>query len=130
MSLPKTPIKGDAETRRFLEAVRQQVDSTTSRALTIEDLRSDGFFAKNRIDVGNDANNGVDLPTTPTNLQASGAFENIILTWDFVDYAGHSNSRLYRSLTNVFANAEVLANVDGRVHADLVGGNKTYYYWV
>jgi len=128
VSLPKTPIKGDAETRRFLEAVRQQVDSTTNNALTLNDLRSNGFFANNGIDVG--GNDDVAPPTTPTNLQASGAFESIIITWGFADYVGHSNSRIYRSLTNVFANAEVLANVDGRVYGDVVGGNKTYYYWV
>ena len=130
MSLPKTPIKGDAETRRFLEALRQQVADTASNALTVSDLRSNGFFANNGIDVGNDDSDGVAPPTTPTTLQASGAFENIILTWNFVDYAGHSNSRIYRSLTNVFADAEVLANVDGRVYSDLVGGGKTFYYWV
>lgn len=130
MSLPKTPIKGDAETRRFLEALRQQVADTANNALTVSDLRSNGFFANNGIDVGNGDGDDVAPPTTPTTLQASGAFENIILTWNFADYTGHSNSRIYRSLTNVFANAEVLANVDGRVYSDLVGGGKTYYYWV
>lgn len=129
MSLPKTPIKGDAETRRFLEAVRQQVESSTNNALTVNDLRSDGFFAKNKIDVGA-TTTVAGSPTAPTNLAASGAFENILVTWDYVDYVGHSNTRIYRSLTNVFANAEVVANVEGRIYSDAVGSSKTYYYWV
>ncbi len=131
MSLPKTPIKGDPETRRFLEAVRQRVESVESNAVTVADMRSAGFFDRNGINVGSGTSSGaVQAPTIPTNLDADGAFENIVLTWDYVDYVGHSNTRIYRSNTNVFADAEVLANIEGRIYADLVGSNKTYYYWV
>lgn len=131
MSLPKTPIKGDPETRRFLEAVRQRVESVESNAVTVADMRSAGFFDRNGINVGsNTASGTVQAPTVPTNLEADGAFETVVLTWDYVDYVGHSNTRIYRSNTNVFANAEVLANIEGRIYADLVGSNKTYYYWV
>ena len=129
MSLPKTPIKGDPETRRFLEAVRQKVESVENNAVTVDDMRKSGFFDRNGIDVGGETAE-VQSPTVPTSLAAEGAFENIILTWDYAEYTGHNNSRIYRSLTNVFADAEVLANVEGRVYADLVGGGKTYYYWV
>jgi hypothetical protein len=131
VSLPKTPIKGDPETRRFLEAVRQRVESVESNAVTVADMRSAGFFDRNGINVGSGTSSGaVQAPTIPTNLDADGAFENIVLTWDYVDYVGHSNTRIYRSNTNVFADAEVLANIEGRIYADLVGSNKTYYYWV
>ena len=131
MSLPKTPIKGDPETRRFLEAVRQRVESVESNAVTVADMRSAGFFDRNGINVGSSTSSGaVQAPTIPTNLEADGAFENIVLTWEYVDYVGHSNTRIYRSNTNVFADAEVLANIEGRIYADLVGSNKTYYYWV
>lgn len=131
MSLPKTPIKGDPETRRFLEAVRQRVESVEDNAVTVADMRSAGFFERNGINVGTSNTTGqVQAPTIPSNLQADGAFENIVISWDYVDYVGHSNTRIYRSNTNVFADAEVLANIEGRIYADLVGSNKTYYYWV
>jgi hypothetical protein len=131
VSLPKTPIKGDPETRRFLEAVRQRVESVEDNAVTVDDMRSAGFFERNGINVGTSNTTGqVQAPTIPTNLQADGAFENIVISWDYVDYVGHSNTRIYRSNTSVFANAEVLANIEGRIYADLVGSNKTYYYWV
>ena len=131
MSLPKTPIKGDPETRRFLEAVRQRVESVEDNAVTVDDMRSAGFFERNGINVGTSNTTGqVQAPTIPSNLQADGAFENIVISWDYVDYVGHSNTRIYRSNTNVFADAEVLANIEGRIYADLVGSNKTYYYWV
>ena len=131
MSLPKTPIKGDPETRRFLEAVRQRVESVEDNAVTVDDMRSAGFFERNGINVGTSNTTGqVQAPTIPSNLQADGAFENIVISWDYVDYVGHSNTRIYRSNTSVFADAEVLANIEGRIYADLVGSNKTYYYWV
>jgi hypothetical protein len=131
VSLPKTPIKGDPETRRFLEAVRQRVESVEDNAVTVDDMRSAGFFERNGINVGTSNTTGqVQAPTIPSNLQADGAFENIVISWDYVDYVGHSNTRIYRSNTNVFADAEVLANIEGRIYADLVGSNKTYYYWV
>jgi hypothetical protein len=131
VSLPKTPIKGDPETRRFLEAVRQRVESVEDNAVTVADMRSAGFFERNGINVGTSNTTGqVQAPTIPSNLQADGAFENIVISWDYVDYVGHSNTRIYRSNTNVFADAEVLANIEGRIYADLVGSNKTYYYWV
>ncbi len=131
MSLPKTPIKGDPETRRFLEAVRQRVESVENNAVTVDDMRSAGFFDRNGINVGTSNTTGqVQAPTIPSNLQADGAFENIVISWDYADYVGHSNTRIYRSNTSVFADAEVLANIEGRIYADLVGSNKTYYYWV
>jgi hypothetical protein len=131
VSLPKTPIKGDPETRRFLEAVRQRVESVEDNAVTVDDMRSAGFFERNGINVGTSNTTGqVQAPTIPSNLQTDGAFENIVISWDYVDYVGHSNTRIYRSNTNVFADAEVLANIEGRIYADLVGSNKTYYYWV
>jgi hypothetical protein len=130
VSLPKTPIKGDPETRRFLEAVRQRVESVEDSAVTVADMRSAGFFERNGINVGSAATGTVQAPSVPTNLQADGAFETVVLTWDYVDYVGHSNTRIYRSNTNVFADAEVLANIEGRIYSDLVGSNKTYYYWI
>jgi hypothetical protein len=131
VSLPKTPIKGDPETRRFLEAVRQRVESVENNAVTVDDMRSAGFFDRNGINVGTSNTTGqVQAPTIPSNLQADGAFENIVISWDYADYVGHSNTRIYRSNTSVFADAEVLANIEGRIYADLVGSNKTYYYWV
>ena len=130
MSLPKTPIKGDPEVRRFLEAVRQKIENVDGKAVTVEDMRGAGFFERNGIDVGTGSAPPVGAPTVPTNLQIDGAFENIIMTWDYEEYVGHSHTRIYRSTTNVFANAEVLANVNSRTYADLVGSNVTYYYWV
>jgi hypothetical protein len=129
VTLPKTPIKGDAETRRFLEAIRQELLRTAGQMVTIEDMRRNGFFETNGIPL-DFTDPTIDTPSAPTNLAASGSFRTIIITWDYTDYVGHSHSRIYRSLTNDYSTAEILANIDGRVYSDNVGSDKSYYYWV
>jgi len=130
-SLPKTPIKGDPETRRFLEAVRQYLTQVGKDSITLQDLRDTGFWDRNNIPVpttGTDEQ--VDAPRVPTNLTAEGVFQNIILSWDYLDYRGHAWTRVYRSNTNVFANAVVIANVNGKLFSDPVGPSQSFYYWV
>lgn len=127
-SLPKAPIKGDAETRRFLEAVRQELIALGKDTLTFDDLNKSSFWERLK-DKLPENEVEADEPTVPSNLVASGAFSYIILTWGYEEYAGHAWTRLYRSATNVFADAEVVANVNGKVYSDFVGSNKTYYYW-
>ncbi len=132
-SLPKTPIKGDPETRRFLEAVRQYLTTVGKDALTVQDLKDIGFWDRNGITVPGTSTGTEEVvaaPTVPFNLTTSGAFENIILEWEYTEYAGHAWTRIYRSETNLFANAVVVANVNAKIYADPVGPGRTYYYWV
>lgn len=132
-SLPKTPIKGDPETRRFLESVRQYLTSTSKEAITLSDLKDDTFWSRNGIVVPDIAVGGgstAQPPTVPVNLTTSGVFQNIIIEWEVPVYRGHSVTRVYRSATNLFTDAVVIANVDAQVYADPVGPGATYYYWV
>lgn len=129
-SIPKTPIKGDPETRRFNEAVRQALVDIENKALTVQDLRSSGFWDNNNITVPGTDTTVAAAPTVPVNLTASGVFQNIILEWDVTPYTGHALTRVYRSTTNLFADAVVIANVNAEVFADPVGPGKSYYYWV
>lgn len=130
-SLPKTPIKGDPETRRFLESVRQYLTSVGAEALSISDLRDQNFWRANNIIIPQSSVNGaVDAPTVPIALQTLGVFENIILEWDFAPYRGHAWTSVYRSETDLFESAVVIANVPAKTYADPVGAGKSYYYWV
>lgn len=131
-SLPKTPIKGDPETRRFLEAVRQNLTSVSKDAITVSDLRDAGFWRGNNIIIPPSSIDGstvVETPTIPTGLTTLGVFQNIILEWQVPPYRGHAWTSIYRSATNVFADAVVIANVNSETYADPVGPGQTYYYW-
>lgn len=129
-SLPKTPIKGDPETRRFLEAVRQYLVSTGKDFVTREDLSTQSFIDSLGVTFPAGSPDGIDTPTIPSNLTTDGVFENIILEWAYTAYRGHAYTRVYRNTVNNFSTASVLVNISGKVYADPVSPGVGFYYWV
>lgn len=134
-SIPKTPIKGDAETRRFLEALRQAVLNLDGTQVTTADLKSQSFWDNLGVDIGGSTTlpDGiliVQQPTVPLNLTATGIFQNIILEWTLVPYKGHAFTRIYRNTVNNFSTAAVLATANSTTYADNVSSGAGFYYWV
>lgn len=119
------PRSGDPETQRFYDAVRQAfaaVQRTDSQALvTYEELGRrllplyDQY--KNISDKvgGGKACDGASVPGAVSNIQTSGAFGVITLTWDAPVYRGHGSTEVWASKgTDVSA-------------AELVGTSETTY---
>lgn len=130
--LPKTPIKGDAETRRFLEVVRQSLSDLVdgkNRAVTVNDLKDSKFIGSETAIPDTVTNPDYATPPPVVNLTATGTFKNIILEWDYPTYASHAYTRIYRATTNSFGAATVLANVNAKLYADPVQTGVTFYYW-
>lgn len=136
--------------RRFGEVIKENLDVLTGtrgdpldRAITARDLISSGIArlpsgmtsfsgASNGLVPVSDSFETLDIPPAPTNLQANGAFENILLTWDLKQYKGHAFTQIYRHTSDDIANATLLGQLSGYtgVYADQVGESATYYYWV
>lgn len=130
-ALPKTPIKGDAETRRFLEALRQYLTTVGRDAITVANLRDPAFWRAQSIVVPQTSINvDAETPTIPVGLTTNGLFQNIILEWEIPTYNGHSLTRIYRSETNLFETAVVIANATAKIYSDPVGPGASYYYWI
>ncbi len=74
----------------------------------------------------------VQTPPAPTSLQASGAFQNIVLTWNMQGYVGHSHFEIHRHTSDSISDATLIAQVSGftKIYSDAVGSNQTFYYWV
>lgn len=70
----------------------------------------------------------IDVPASV--VATANAASGIDLSWGAVDLA--TQYSVYRSTTNDFATAQVVANVVGESHTDTVGlvDDLTYYYWV
>ena len=73
-------------------------------------------------------------PPTITNLEAFGAFKNVILTWDMTDYRNHAFVEIWRSVGVGNNNLGAATQIDTSTanlfaDADVVVG-QTYYYWV
>ena len=146
LSIPAGWVNQD---RRFAESVKENLDilvghrgDKLDRAVTFRDLLDAGIVKLARgitnfdgrtssIAIQDDIPN-LAIPPAPTGLAASGAFRNIILTWNLQLYAGHSAVQVFRHTSDSIANATMVAQVSGftGVYADDVGSGQTFYYWV
>jgi len=142
------PIPRDfsIEAKRFAQAVQDSLQqlkgekgNVLDRAVTFQDLIDVGIAKQNfsltgggsDFVIGDDGNKeGVDTPTIPTNFAASGAFQNILLTWDFPTYAGHSHTEVFVSNSNTFSSRVFLAQTTASVFSHQVGNAATKYYWI
>lgn len=143
-AIPSVPKNADAETRRFLEAVKQILEiGTTDRAgvgesfVRTKDLVSGGIAKVNR--AGTIAGVAVasqsvtpQVPNAITGLSATGVFTQIILDWT---YGGPNDVEYFevsRALgTQTIADAVVVGTTQAQVFADAgVTPGVEYLYWV
>ena len=143
------PANWGGQDRRWAESLKENLDiilgnrgHALDRAVTFRDLLDTGVvqvasgvnWTGNAAQLEPVSNEFADLtiPPAPTNLDASGAFQNIILTWDLQFYKGHSFVEVFRHTSDDIANATLTAQVSGYtgVYGDPVGSGQTYYYWV
>tara|TARA_R100000773_G_scaffold43074_1_gene41051 strand:+ start:1741 stop:3981 length:2241 start_codon:yes stop_codon:yes gene_type:complete len=135
--------------KRFGETLKQNLEvlqgnrgDKLDRAVTFRDLLDTGIVKlaagitnfngnASSVSVINELPNLI-IPPAPTNLVASGAFQNIILSWDMQRYVGHSGFEVFRHTSDVIASATLIAQVSGftGIYSDSVGSNADFYYWV
>lgn len=90
----------------------------------------------NNISITNNYNGADDTtpPPTPAGLIISAGFTNILLSWDDPNTSGgflnYAYTEVWRSVTNVLADAELQGFAPGAVYSDPVGTSKSYYYWI
>ena len=143
------PPKWSGQDKRFGETVKNNLDvlcgysgNPLDRAITARDLLDSGIV---KLAAGSSIFSGsssglapissiadYDTPPAPTSLAASGAFENILLTWNLEAYRGHAYTEVYRHTSDVIADAALAAQVSGLtgIYSDFVGSGADYYYWV
>lgn len=154
-SIPMPTTLDIASIRAALLPIKNWIDqkqgaagSVLDKALTLRDLVNEGGLSINlgggRSFTGAAAGSAVDfgsgysdprpvflVPPPATNLTAAGAFKNVILDWDLVDYANHSYTEIWRNGANLLGTAALLNTSNATFYADanvVVGA--TYYYWV
>ncbi|NRA62296.1 MAG: DUF1983 domain-containing protein, partial [Psychrobium sp.] len=72
----------------------------------------------------------IEPPHKPVNLTGVGGFTFIALTWDHPSYRGHAYTEVFRSETDVFRNAVLIATEVTDIFSDTVNMGSQYYYWV
>ena len=143
------PPQWSMQEKRFGETLKQNLEvlqgnrgDKLDRAVTFRDLLDTGIVRlaagvtnfngnSSSVAVVNEVPNLI-IPPAPTNLQASGAFQNIILEWNLQIYAGHSFVQVFRHTSDVISSATLIAQVSGftGVYSDAVGSGADFYYWV
>lgn len=136
--------------KKFAESVKENVDilcghrgDPLDRAITARDLLDSGIAnlksgvtifsgSSSNLTLGGASTAILDNIQRPSNLTATGAFENILLTWTMPRYEGHAFFQVFRHTSDDISSATLIAQIAGytKIYSDPVGENQTYYYWV
>jgi len=151
-ALPTITSDIPRDLRTYLDRLRGLLNQRGG-VITDSDLRSYGLIDSNgiRISDGGGNNDPVEYgpPAVVANLDADGAFRNIIVTWDQPDYFGHAFTEVWGSpiydttlvstdpgyvdpttyATFDSATATLVAISAGSVINDALGSGKGRYYW-
>ena len=153
-SVATVPSDYSGQERRFAQSVSESLDTLTGRrgqaidrAVTFRDLLDTGILAlaggvlsqngsQEIVNPNNPADGPTQLPTKPTNLTASGAFNAISLSWGLPPYNGHDYVEIYRYGSNNFSAAKD-SGAFTRYYGDTytwfdvgLGSQETWYYWI
>ena len=147
-ALKNIPPKIDRELRDTLESMREAQEirlgrrgDPLDRAVTLRELVESGlakrlserpFDPSGLIDfIPNDDQKGdLTIPPAPTGLEASGAFTEIIVTWNPAQYSNHAFTEVWRSRDDEVGTATLITTTASFIITDPVGYDQTYFYWV
>lgn len=119
-----TGQRGNGENRALLVKDLVNLDDMKRRALI---NNANGGGAGN-LPIG--GGGGVERPHAPVNLTGTGGFTFIALTWDHPTYRGHAYAEVWRSETDSFSSATLIATEVTDIFSDSVNMGTGYYYWV
>ena len=149
-AIKNIPAKTDPELRSTLDSLKEAVEvrlgrrgDPRDRAITLRELIDSGL-AKELRNNPFDPNAGVgaldfipggpggdlSIPPAPTGLEASGAFTEIIISWNAANYGNHAYTEVYRSRNDEVGGAILVTTTNSFIITDPVGYNQEYYYWV
>ena len=163
--IPKPPADASPSLRQYLTSVSEALEVRLGRkgdprdaAVTFRDLIESGVavevyygggggggisYPGGPGDPDGPGQPGIEDPTAPTGLQASGAMYSISVWWNAAryEYGGHSYTEVWRApapedengdITGVeptIADAVLIGSSVGTAYVDPVEPGRTYYYW-
>jgi hypothetical protein len=129
--LPSVVSSIPQDLKAFINQVREALDGRNGEKLvTVNDLIRGGLAAPGPSNTIVPPAGVVGTPATPKNVQASGAIQNIIVTWDDPLYNGHAYAEVWGSSTDDLGAAVQVGMTPGAIFVDAVGPSVIRYYWV
>lgn len=139
--IPSTARIPDRGLAQLLESLKENIEIFTGvrgdaldRAVTFRDF-TDGQIANVKRSPGGLVTLEPTSQSVPNmgpldNLAASGALENVLLTWGGTNQAGYSYTEIWRNTVDNLAAADLIGTAVSPVFADAVGQGFSGYYWV
>jgi hypothetical protein len=129
--LPSVVSSIPQDLKAFINQVREALDGRgADKLVTVNDLIRGGLAAPGPSNTIVPPAGVVGTPSTPKNVQASGAIQNIIVTWDDPLYNGHAYAEVWGSSTDDLGAAVQVGMTPGAIFVDAVGPSVIRYYWV
>lgn len=153
-AIPKPPTSVDAETRRYLESLKEAIEirlgrrgAPEDRAVTIRELIEAGVatstkataFNPNNFNTANlgfgsaapDVEIDSSIPPTPLGFTATPAYNVVNLKWDIPTYGNLSHTEIwFNDVDDTLADALLLDIATGFYYTDALGSDETRYYWI
>lgn len=138
--LPTVTSTIPRDLRTFLDRVREALDTTgpdeliTARRLIAAGIASYG--ASGQLEFAGEEGGTYATPPAPTNVTATGALANIIVSWDQPVYAGHAYAEIWAAAAEpgngdpTIGDAVLVGMAPGTTFAHNIGASATRWYWV
>ena len=148
--IPKPPNDISPGLRGWLTSVAEALEirlgrrgDPKDRAITLRELIETGLatdlkaapFDPNNPNSGNigfeSPSKPIDTttPPAPTSFTASGAYSQVLLSWDYPNYGNHSFTEIYGHSEDVIGDAQLIGVSTGLVYIDPIGSDASRYYW-
>ena len=131
-NLPTVSSPLPRDLQQFVQRVREALDGGgIDSVITARKLVAAGLITTNVSGNINPVVNPIviEAPRPPSNLSASGAHANIIVSWDAPTYQGHAYSEIWAHTSNVIGDAVLVGMTAGNSFAHSLGSNASRYYW-
>lgn len=129
-----TPVVEDPTLQTWIKEVSSTVKEIASTGVRKNDLVKAGIATISNGELQNalqpDEEINLTVPDAVINLEASGAYSSITLTWETRPSKYFGMNIIYRSEIDDFGTATQIGSTMGDVYTDYVGNNIKAYYWV
>ena len=123
-----TPLPQDLQ--QFVQRVREALDGGgTDAVVTARQLIAAGIASGTSTGGFASVNPAIQSPHPPTNLSASGALANIIVSWNAPTYTGHAYTEIWAHTSDAIGSSQLVGMTAGNSFAHSLGEAATRYYW-
>jgi len=148
-AIKNIPAKIDPELKSMLDSMKEAQEvrlgrrgDPRDRAVTLRELIDSGLakqlhnnpFNPNAGSIPdfipNVPGGNLAIPPAPTGLEASGAFTEVIISWNEAPYDNHAYTEVFRSRNDEIGGSILVTTSNSFVVTDVVGYGQTYFYWV